>query len=315
MADMGKAFPTTNGVWSATTKYERLCIVTYNGSSYISTNSTINDVPNNSSNWQLIAAKGDVGGIGKNGQDAPLGYLNGYAQPINLWQPIMASDTALNDDGTPASFGAAKGWSHVKFLRTFYGANKFDKVLHLFDGQSSDVIKFFFYKQNATTAMYSVTKTVGSDGKTFSIDDLAPTDSYFCRIAYSRAMTGQIAVYDKYIDANFYVPAPDADNHDITTYSTLFGGLSGSISFRRHHSFWSIDGGFTGYQNDADNVFVCGLPFSVQYLETFQASTDSGGYVTMLLKDSNLYLYRAQNSGGGGVRIHKVFDVDLINGH
>ena len=315
MADMGKAFPTTNGVWSATTKYERLCIVTYNGSSYISTNSTINDVPGSSSNWQLISQKGISGEVGPKGRDAPLDYLTGAVQPINQWSPFW-SNTGLNNDGTGGSVGGKPGWSYNVYHRQSYSdKGPFDRIVRLFDGKNDDIIRFFWYKQNASVAMGSVTKTVGTDGSNFDLDQIIPEDANNCAVEYSRGVSGKIAVYSRYADLLQYLPAPDSDNHDVTIYSTLFGGLSGSIAFRRHHSFWSIDGVFTGYQNDADDVFVCGLPFSVQYLETFQASSDSGGYVTMLLKDSNLYLYRAKNSGDGAVRIHKVFDVDLINGH
>lgn len=196
MADMGKAFPTTNGVWSATTQYERLCIVTYNGSSYISTNNTINDVPDASSNWQLIAAKG----VGEKGDPAPLNYLDGLAQPVNLFA-VEISGWKEKDDGTATI--AANNYATTSFSRN--SQNKFDMIIHQFGGAPADNFRFFFFKSGGNTAFQVVSKNIGNNGRRFDLDELAPSECTRVIVETSNYGLGLIAAYYRYLDCNYYV--------------------------------------------------------------------------------------------------------------
>lgn len=311
MADMGKAFPTTNGVWSATTQYERLCIVTYNGSSYISTNSTINDVPNNSSNWQLIAQKGDIGSTGIKGQDAPLGYLNGAAQPINQWNPFW-SNTGLNDDGTGTAVGSKPGCSYDVYHRENWGNAPFDRMVRLFDAKNDDVIRFFWYKENAAVAMGSATKTVGSDGKVFDLDTIVPKEAENCAVEYSRGVTGHIAVYSRYVDSYDYYPVTSKANSSFTEYNA-FSPFSGSVDVEQKNGLWFVNGYVGSLTVGMGKTLICELPFSLNGLHTYLEPTDSGGFVTLLIDGSSLFMYNTSNAQGGAVRLKLVIDADLIN--
>lgn len=55
MIDAGKVMPIPKGTYAAGTTYERLDIVTYEGSSYIAKTSTTGNLPTNTTYWQLYA--------------------------------------------------------------------------------------------------------------------------------------------------------------------------------------------------------------------------------------------------------------------
>ena len=59
------------GAWSSSTTYKRLDAVTYNGSSYIATASSITagTLPTDTSKWQMIAERGNDGQDGQDGQN------------------------------------------------------------------------------------------------------------------------------------------------------------------------------------------------------------------------------------------------------
>lgn len=55
------------GEYDATMHYEKLNVVTYNGSSYCAKDSTIGNLPTNTTYWDLMAEKGDQGDTGQDG--------------------------------------------------------------------------------------------------------------------------------------------------------------------------------------------------------------------------------------------------------
>ena len=61
VTDLGKVGMTPAGSWSASSTYERLDVVTYEGSSYVSlVDSNINFNPSTSTGkWQLVAQHGE----------------------------------------------------------------------------------------------------------------------------------------------------------------------------------------------------------------------------------------------------------------
>lgn len=64
----GKVVVTIDGEWDSKKPYDRLCIVTYNGLSYLSiTDGLVGTPPPNSSNWKLLSVKGDKGSKGDQG--------------------------------------------------------------------------------------------------------------------------------------------------------------------------------------------------------------------------------------------------------
>lgn len=58
---IGRVTPLSKGAFNSNNTYERLDIVTYNGSSYMAKQQTVGNLPTNTEYWQLIAEKGDPG--------------------------------------------------------------------------------------------------------------------------------------------------------------------------------------------------------------------------------------------------------------
>ena len=58
---IGRVTPLSKGAFNSNNTYERLDIITYNGSSYMAKQQTVGNLPTNTEYWQLIAEKGDPG--------------------------------------------------------------------------------------------------------------------------------------------------------------------------------------------------------------------------------------------------------------
>lgn len=71
--DLGKVAYLSKGAYSSSTQYEKNDVVTYEGSSYVSLQSTQGNVPTNTTYWQLIAEKGTKGDTGATGQTGATG--------------------------------------------------------------------------------------------------------------------------------------------------------------------------------------------------------------------------------------------------
>lgn len=71
--DLGRVLLIPKGEWSSTTAYTKLDLVSYQGSSYVCTVANTNQVPTNTSYWQLSAQKGRGGANGKDGAQGPKG--------------------------------------------------------------------------------------------------------------------------------------------------------------------------------------------------------------------------------------------------
>ena len=71
--DLGRVLLIPKGEWNSTTAYTKLDLVSYQGSSYVCTVANTNQVPTNTSYWQLSAQKGRDGANGKDGAQGPKG--------------------------------------------------------------------------------------------------------------------------------------------------------------------------------------------------------------------------------------------------
>lgn len=71
--DLGKVAYLSKGAYSSSTQYEKNDVVTYQGSSYVSLQSTQGNAPTNTTYWQLIAEKGTKGDTGATGQTGATG--------------------------------------------------------------------------------------------------------------------------------------------------------------------------------------------------------------------------------------------------
>ena len=71
--DLGKVAYLSKGAYSSNTQYEKNDVVTYQGSSYVSLQSTQGNAPTNTTYWQLLAEKGTKGDTGATGQTGATG--------------------------------------------------------------------------------------------------------------------------------------------------------------------------------------------------------------------------------------------------
>ena len=71
--DLGKVAYLSKGAYSSSTQYEKNDVVTYEGSSYVSLQSTQGNAPTNTTYWQLLANKGETGAKGDKGDTGATG--------------------------------------------------------------------------------------------------------------------------------------------------------------------------------------------------------------------------------------------------
>ena len=90
---LGKVTITPKGAYDGSTTYYRLDTVTYNGSSYMAKDTTIGNLPTNTTYWELLAQKGDTGDTGSRGPQGEHGEPGGT--PL-----IAASTSEMTDTST-----------------------------------------------------------------------------------------------------------------------------------------------------------------------------------------------------------------------
>lgn len=61
--NIGRILPIFQGSWRGDRTYEKLDIVYYNGNSYVAKETNINKIPNETTVWQVVAIKGENGGV------------------------------------------------------------------------------------------------------------------------------------------------------------------------------------------------------------------------------------------------------------
>lgn len=96
---IGRVVPSYTGDWSVSQEYSKLDCVLYNGSTYIALQTTIGNLPTNTTYWQLLASKGEAGdgdvskvdGISPDSGNVPLTAVRyGVAQGLNSTQQAQA---------------------------------------------------------------------------------------------------------------------------------------------------------------------------------------------------------------------------------
>ena len=80
------------GTYNSETTYEKLNVVTYQGSSYCALKETTGNVPTNTEYWQLYAEKGSKGDTGNTGSTGPEGPTGPTGNPGAAPIPVSDSD-------------------------------------------------------------------------------------------------------------------------------------------------------------------------------------------------------------------------------
>lgn len=119
--EIGKIVMTPKGYWEKTKSYEKLDIVTYEGSSYVAMeNITANTTEiTNGSKWMLIASKGTKGQDGKDGKDG--------ADGANGTNGTNGADGSPGPQGIPGPKGDSADQSGVVSAVNNYIATNFSK--------------------------------------------------------------------------------------------------------------------------------------------------------------------------------------------
>jgi len=100
VTDLGKVGMTLKGEYNSAATYERLDVVTYQGSSYVLiVESATNKVPTDTSYWQEIASKGDTGATGATGTSVSSVVLNAdYTLTINFSDGTSTTTTSIRGE-------------------------------------------------------------------------------------------------------------------------------------------------------------------------------------------------------------------------
>ena len=209
--NLGRVGLVLKGEYDASTKYEKLDVVTYQGSSYIAKQTTTGNAPTNESFWQLQSEKGekgdkgDAGGgltrlddqtpvtvdgvlAGKNGKLAPADFVPAEILPTNTVAQagIVAAPTANNANSLWSTDGSGNpAWRYYDYQTKAQiqqliataisesGHASFEKIDHIPTvEEAKDNILYLVY--NTKTAHYDIyAKVVNEKGtpEVLLIDD------------------------------------------------------------------------------------------------------------------------------------------------
>lgn len=95
------------GEYDSQTEYEKLNVVTYQGSSYCALRDTVGNLPTNTDYWQLYAQKGDIGATGATGATGPRGPQGIPGEPSGT--PLVAESISDMIDTTKVYVNTTDG--------------------------------------------------------------------------------------------------------------------------------------------------------------------------------------------------------------
>ena len=110
--DLGKVAYLSKGAYSSSTQYEKNDVVTYEGSSYVSLQSTKGNAPTNTTYSQLLANKGDTGATGNgissvaktstssNVDTYTITYTNGTTTTFNVTNANVVNEVSSGSGNT-----------------------------------------------------------------------------------------------------------------------------------------------------------------------------------------------------------------------
>lgn len=96
------------GEYNSETEYEKLNVVTYQGSTYCALRDTVNNLPTNTNYWQLYAEKGEKGDTGLKGDTGDVGPKGQPGDPGG--RPLVASSVSEMTDTTSVYVNTTDGY-------------------------------------------------------------------------------------------------------------------------------------------------------------------------------------------------------------
>lgn len=149
------------GSYSSEVSYEKLNVVTYQGSSYCAKKDTVGNLPTNTEYWQLYAQKGDTGLTGPTGPTGLTGPAGPKGDPSGA--PLAVSSTSEMSDTTKVY------------------VNKTDGKWYYYDGDSWEI-----------GGTYQSTEVADNAIDIYKLDDLLAInfDKSYANINFGNATTG-----------------------------------------------------------------------------------------------------------------------------
>lgn len=154
---LGKVSVTPKGIWVDGIKYDRLDIVEYEGSSYLSVKDNNTYPLDNINYWQLLAAKGDEGEQGLPGEAGEQGIQGPQGEP-----GIAGADAELTDEQLTAINTIVTDGTGDKFLAD-------DGIYYEIEIESPDVSGFLLKNSTDNQGDLSITHddvTIVASGNT-----------------------------------------------------------------------------------------------------------------------------------------------------
>ena len=118
---IGKVSPTPKGQYNSSTQYERLDIVTYQGSSYMAKQNTKGNVPTNTTYWAILAEKGSSITLSSYKNEYVLSNTN--TQPQSGWSTTLPTIQPGKYLWTRTTINTTGGSSIISYSVAYQGTN------------------------------------------------------------------------------------------------------------------------------------------------------------------------------------------------
>lgn len=324
---LGKVAVTPKGEWNGTTAYEKLDVVSYGGSSYLS----VRDVPagtslSNTNYWMLLAQKGDTGNaIASIEKTATSGLTDTYT--ITFTNGNTTTFTVTNGEAATVIVGTVTTGAEGTAVVITNSGDEHDAVLNFTipRGNTGNGIQGIeLTGTSGGVKTYTITFT---DGETFSFDvtdgevtetrlaealeDYALTDGYYEDLVAGGSEQLLSSVYEE--DSEPYLFRTSGGSMDIgdREEDTIVGGtvawnqLFDSVDYTNNAVDTRANLLFMVQATTPGMVLYSGSVTEPKTIEiVFSSSTDSGG-VRMKHNGQTTDFVFAQNAQKGVISNHK----------
>lgn len=229
------------GEYNAETHYEKLNVVTYQGSSYCALQDTIGNLPTDTDYWQLYAAKGDTGATGATGATGPIGPTGPKGDPSGA--PLVASSVSEMIDTTRVYVNTTDGkWYYYNGATwqiggTYQATEDSGSVDYLLDHGIKDTsIELLNYKNSTQDRIISDNTGTLTENSTY-----CTTDYIYCEAGVTYKITGQARRFLGYnLDKSSITTTYESDNQTNYEYTPSENGYF-RFSYLKTHKYIKVN--------------------------------------------------------------------------
>ena len=228
------------GTYNSETEYEKLNIVTYQGSSYCAKKDTLGNLPTDTEYWDLIAEKGDTGSQGLTGPQGPQGIPGAPSG-----SPLAASSTDDMTDTTQIYVNTTDGkWYYYDSDNETWQIGGTYQSTGISDGSVSGIKTTFFNKslnelrfEDGTISDIGITATI-QDG-VIILNGTATDDGYInvpnlnttAKTGLYRLQMCNNYAYDEHLLVNYSIYG-GAQTEGLSTYNPIIVALNNTYISR-----------------------------------------------------------------------------------